>query len=169
MLKIVVDTREQTPWLFQGPRFAEVEVERAALATGDYSLAGLEDMVAIERKSLADLLGCLTHERERFERELERGRCLDFFAVLVEGSFADLASGEYRSAMQPHAACQSVLAMMTRGTPFLFAGSHSGGQYACWSLLRHYQRRMLKRKDELMTQKKRLDRMINALKESEAG
>lgn len=64
---IVVDTREQTPYEFAtmvcdkadggGPLY--VPTLRAGLPTGDYSLAGYEDMVAVERKSLADLFGTL--------------------------------------------------------------------------------------------------------------
>jgi len=42
------------------------------LATGDYSIAELESVVAIERKSQADMLSCIGGERERFEREVQR-------------------------------------------------------------------------------------------------
>ena len=54
-----------------------------ALRTGDYSLEGYQDQIAIERKSIDDLVVCLGKERDRFE----------YFAVVVEGSFADLATG----------------------------------------------------------------------------
>lgn len=53
---------------------------------------------------------CLGRERERFERELARGAALDAFAVVCEGSWLELSRGEYRSRLNPHAACQSVLA-----------------------------------------------------------
>ena len=69
-LAIVVDTREQAPYGFA--RFPAVEIVRAGLPTGDYSLTGHEVRAAIERKSLDDLLGCLTGGRDRFERELAR-------------------------------------------------------------------------------------------------
>lgn len=59
-MKIVIDTREQTPY-----GFAKYDAEpiRAALPTGDYSLPGFEDRVAIERKSLDDLVGCLKGDK----------------------------------------------------------------------------------------------------------
>ena len=44
-LKIIVDTREQQPWSFD---FNEIAV--AKLDTGDYSVAGLEEVLCIERK-----------------------------------------------------------------------------------------------------------------------
>lgn len=136
---ILVDNREQRPFAFTGPRYEGVEVETGALAVGDYSLAGLADRVAVERKELADLVQCLGRERERFERELQRGAALDAFAVVVESSWADLAGGQYRSRLNPHAACQSVAAFMGRyRVPFLFAGSRTAAEYVTWSFLRQY-------------------------------
>ena len=82
------------------------------LETGDYSLANLESQVAIERKSIDDLIACLTTERDRFERELQRGRSLDYFALVIEGSLMDLANGNYRSEMSPKAALQSLFARL---------------------------------------------------------
>ena len=113
-MRVIVDSREQAPFPFRGPRYEGVTVEVGGLTVGDYSLAGLTDRVAVERKSLPDLVMCLGRERERFERELARGAALDAFCVVVEASWADLAGGQYRSRMNPHAACQSVAAFMGR-------------------------------------------------------
>lgn len=103
-MRVIVDSREQAPFPFRGPRYEGVTVEVGGLTVGDYSLAGLTDRVAVERKSLPDLVMCLGRERERFERELARGAALDAFCVVVEASWADLAGGQYRSRMNPHAA-----------------------------------------------------------------
>ena len=138
-MKVIVDSREQAPFAFQHERYAGTTVESGALDTGDYSLAGLADKVAVERKSLPDLAACLSRERERFERELQRAAALDVFAVVIEASWHDLAGGQYRSQLNPHSACQSVLAFTARyRVPFLFAGTRSGAEYACWGFLRQY-------------------------------
>lgn len=80
-----------------------------------------------------------SRERERFERELARGAALDAFAVVCEGSWLELSRGEYRSRLNPHAACQSVLAFAGRyRLPFLFAGSRSAAEYMTWGFLRQY-------------------------------
>jgi len=50
----ICDTREQRPL-----NLAPLQVVTGTLATGDYSVQGLENIVAIERKSLSDLLGCV--------------------------------------------------------------------------------------------------------------
>ena len=135
---IVVDSREQCPFSFTHERY-EVQVQPGTLSVGDYSLAGLEDKVAVERKSLSDLVACLGRERERFERELMRGAAWDAFAVVCEGSWLELARGEYRSQLNPHAACQSVLAFTARyRVPFLFAGTRGAAEYMTWGFLRQY-------------------------------
>ena len=138
-MKIIVDNREQRPFSFRGTPYDGVAVEAGTLAIGDYSLAGLTDRAAVERKELADLVACLGRERDRFERELARGAALDAFAVVVEASWADLASGNYRSRINPHAACQSVLAFAGRyRVPFLFAVSRAAAEYMTWGFLRQY-------------------------------
>lgn len=106
---IVIDTREQAPLAFSLP------METGTLVTGDYSIKGLERFIAIERKSPNDLVSCLkSGQRERFERELSRGRGLDYFALVVECGLADLARGDYRSRMLPRAVVQSLLAFSVR-------------------------------------------------------
>lgn len=139
-LAIVVDSREQAPFAFAGHACYEgTTVEAGTLATGDYSIKGLESLVAVERKSLPDLVGCLGKERERFVRELERGRGLEAFCVVCEGTWQELAQGQYRGMLRPHSACQSVAAFMARfGIPFMFAGSRAGAEYVTWSFLRQY-------------------------------
>ncbi len=138
MMTIVADSREQRPYAFAHEKYAAI-VQPGTLTVGDYLLAGLIDKVAVERKELGDLVACLGRERERFVRELQRGVALDAFAVVVEASWADLAQGNYKSALKPHAACQSVLAFTARyRTPFIFAGSRTAGEYAAWGFLKQY-------------------------------
>lgn len=104
---ILVDTREQSPWSFteirgrsdQKYRPLIVPVKLAGLPTGDYSIEGLADGIAIERKSLTDLFGTILGDRERFERELERMQfiasspiesgCRGFACVICEGRWTD--------------------------------------------------------------------------------
>ena len=86
-LPILRDSREQAPFAFAG---YPCTVETAALASGDYSLRGFAARIAVERKSLADLVGCLGRDRERFQRELARLRGYDSAAVVVEDPAVDL-------------------------------------------------------------------------------
>lgn len=137
-LQIVTDTREQRPFPFHK---YPAQVERGTLKTGDYSLAGLEQHCAIERKSLDDLIGCLSVGRDRFERELERGAALECFAVAIEASLEDVARHRYTSRMAPHAALQSILAFQVRyGCPFVWAGSREGAEYVTFWTLEKFRR-----------------------------
>ncbi len=84
---IRVDTREQTPLEF--PHLPSI---RGTLTTGDYGLDALPRHMCVERKSVADLIGSLTTDRARFERELERMGAYPFRRLLVIGREFDLHS-----------------------------------------------------------------------------
>ncbi|WP_207264788.1 ERCC4 domain-containing protein [Desulfovibrio sp. Huiquan2017] len=138
-MQIVRDSREQVPFHFDGPKFEGVTVIDAPLATGDYSLAGLESRVAVERKSLPDFMASISTGRERFERELTRARGLDAFMVVVEAPFSDLVAGNYRSKMQPKAATQTVYSFMSKyRATFHFAQNRAWAEFATFHFLRHY-------------------------------
>ncbi len=137
-MRIIIDSREQAPYDFRG---YDVEVETATLSVGDYSLPGFADRVSIERKSIDDLISCLTQGRDRFERELAKGRAYDFFAVVVEASLADVYQGKYVSNMAPQSALQSLVAFQVRyRVPFVWAGNRAGGEYMTHSFLSKYLR-----------------------------
>jgi DNA excision repair protein ERCC-4 len=130
-LTIIVDSREQAPFSFPGHRTA-----RAALQAGDYSVFGLEHVVAVERKSLDDLLGCLTTGRDRFERELMKARPYRFFAVVCEAPLSRILDGDYQSGMEREAAFQSVMTFSVRyRLPFFFARNRAEAERIALSLL----------------------------------
>ena len=129
-ITIKIDTREQQPYEFENPS------EMGTLSIGDYSLRGAEHLIAVERKELNDLIGCLTTDRERFEKELYKGRALDYFALVIEASLADLVNGHYRSEMNPKSAIQSLLAFSIRyRLPIWFCENRKYGQRMTESLL----------------------------------
>jgi ERCC4-type nuclease len=115
---LLVDTREQKRLCF-GSHPTRI----ATLTTGDYSIEGITDAVAIERKSLSDLYGCIGQSRERFERELERMSALHYGALVVEATLAEVLTGPPLSRVNPHAAFGSLMAWSVRGRlPIFFCG-----------------------------------------------
>lgn len=66
----IVDTREQLPYTFDGFKNLIADTKNPALKTGDYSVTGFEDCIALERKTLADIVGSLMNGRERFLKEM---------------------------------------------------------------------------------------------------
>src|ERR1700730_12276222 len=96
---VIVDTREQEPLTF-----SRLESRRGTLTTGDYSVAGLESLFAVERKSISDLVGCCVGEnRTRLERELHRLRGFRFKRLLIVGSEEQILRAQYRSSIEPKA------------------------------------------------------------------
>ena len=124
-MTILIDTREPWPhpWAASWP--ADVRVMRGTLETGDVALAALPDAGVIERKTVPDLLSCLGRERERFERELQRGRYTGRLVVVCEGSMADLLCESQRRGgrMSDASIIGTLAAWQRRYCPFFFAGS----------------------------------------------
>ena len=121
----VVDTREQLPL-----DLAPLRMERGTLPTGDYSIRGLEHVVAVERKSLADLLGCVGQERERFDREVQRLLAYPCRALVVESTWQEIERGDWRSKITPTAALGSLLGWIAAGLPVVMASDHErAGRY----------------------------------------
>lgn len=106
---MVTDTREQDPLTFR--TFPSIT---GTLTSGDYSLVGAEELFAVERKSIADLVASVTRERERFERELHRLRGFRFARLLIVGCQAEVATHKYRSATTPKAVLHSLAAFEVR-------------------------------------------------------
>ena len=96
------------------------------LSEGDYSVCGLEDRIAIERKSLSDLVSSLTHDRKRFEKELAKTRSYQRFYVVCECSAEDILSGRYRSEASPASVWESICAFSIRYAPSYSAGQNHG-------------------------------------------
>lgn len=124
-LVAIIDRREQLPL-----DLSPLQTVAGTLATGDYSIVGLENVVAVERKSLSDLLGCVGQERERFDREVMRLLAYPCRCIVVEATWADLESGQWRSKVTPSAAMGSVLGWIAAGIPIVMAGDHArAGRY----------------------------------------
>jgi len=116
----IFDTREPEPhpWLPYLPEGWRITSD--TLETGDIALAALPEGVVIERKTPSDLAGCIGKGRERFERELRRGRYLGRLIVVVEGDLRDVVQAA--PGIKPAAVIGSLAAWTARYAPFVFAG-----------------------------------------------
>ena len=136
---VIIDTREQLPYAFSDERFDAV---RRALPAGDYSLAGFETRVAVERKTLADLVGTLIRSRARFKRELQKLETYDLACVVVEGHLRDVLDGNYRSQAHPNSVLGSVIAVcVDHQIPIFFCSDREAArQFTEKLLLRFYKK-----------------------------
>jgi len=105
---IIQDTREQTPLHFP----ASVPVIVRDLYPGDYSINGLTNQFAIERKSLEDLIGSLIghkelqsgarrNNRDRLIEELSAMTPYKFKCVAVTSPRAKIEEHYYQSRIEP--------------------------------------------------------------------
>jgi ERCC4-type nuclease len=123
---IVIDTREQEPYSFD-PRLAGAV--RRALPAGDYSVEGLEERVAVERKTLDDFVSTVIHGRQRFREELRKLAGYRAACIVVEAGVADMLLQRYRGEAHPNAVLGSALSLILDfGVPVFFCGNR---QAAC--------------------------------------
>lgn len=122
---VLIDTREQRALRF--PPHLEVDCGAATLPVGDYSVRGFTALIALERKSVGDLVQTLSKGRERFEAELDLLAKYRWRAILVEGNRSDVEAGIYRSLMTPQSVIGSLRAIWMRwGVPTFWLGDPNG-------------------------------------------
>lgn len=122
----MVDTREQEPYVFDS---LQATVVRRALPAGDYSVAGLEELVAVERKTLDDFVSTVIRSRARFRRELRKLGGYRAACVVVEGNLSDILLGRYGGGAHPNAVLGSALSIiLDHRIPVFFC---SNRQVAC--------------------------------------
>lgn len=81
---IIVDTREQQPW-----EFREFATSKAKLDTGDYSIEGMENVIAIERKkSVSEFANNITESR--FTDVIMRMSNIKYSYLLLEFNLQDV-------------------------------------------------------------------------------
>lgn len=132
---LIQDSREQNGYqpIFQAPCIVQ------GLEIGDYSVVGLTDLIAVERKSLSDLLTSVTHERIRFERELKRARHLHRFLVVLETDPATILAGDYQyTKVHPHAVWATIMSWSTKYCPFVFGGTRAHSARIVEGILSQY-------------------------------
>ncbi len=127
---VLVDTREQQPFALHAnhPNWIGNE-RRATLKTGDYTVEGMERILALERKNLADLVACIVTYRRRFLASCERLAKFRWKALLIEATYEDIKSGweEFGipSDVHPNAVCGTLDAIEAKlGIPIIYTSTH---------------------------------------------
>lgn len=134
----MVDTREQLPLDFSD----RVVTERRALPAGDYSVAGAEARIAVERKALDDFVSSVIRDRPRFLRELDKLRSYQAACVVVEAGLPEILDGQYRSGVHPNAVLGAAIAIVVDyGIPVVFCGDRfAASRFTEAFLLRAYRK-----------------------------
>ena len=124
---VLVDTREREPF----PLYANHpnwigEERRVALKTGDYTVEGMESLLCLERKSLADLVACTVTNRRRFLVACGRLARFQWKAIVVEATLEDIKGGfepfDIPSEVHPNAVVGILDAIEAKfGIPVIYA------------------------------------------------
>ena len=134
--EILIDSREKKPYLFKGwsKTIRQLDI-------GDYSLKGLQDTVAIERKSVQDMIGTLAVRRnaERFaERMWEMENTKLHLYIVVEGDPQDVVQGSRYSTINGYSLLKKLVGMASVGARLWFCGDRNGGEMVSLAILKHY-------------------------------
>lgn len=114
-MNILIDTREQTPYDLIGAK-------KSTLHTGDYSVQGYKDQIAIERKSYSDLYHCLTTAKNRFKQQLQRLGELDYSYLLIDTTASAVLMGHPQCQLPGEVALSKLVKLCARHeVPFCFA------------------------------------------------
>ena len=125
---VLVDSREQNPLslLANHPNWFCGE-RSVALKAGDYSVEGMENILALERKSMADAIGSTMAGRERFIRSCARLAKYRWKAILIEATYEDMKTPYSRfedlvTEAHPNAICGTLDAIEAKfGIPILYS------------------------------------------------
>lgn len=127
---VLIDCRERQPWELRAahPNWIGGE-RRVLLKTGDYSVEGMQDLLALERKSLADIVDCTVHQRERFISCCARLAGFRWKAILIEATCEDIKRGwdtaEIQSNVHPNAVVGLLDAIEAKfGIPIILTSRH---------------------------------------------
>lgn len=93
---IIVDTREQQPWSFDNYSKANIKLD-----TGDYSIEGLERVLAIERKkSINEIANNIIESR--FKDVIDRLSKIKYSYILLEFDLENVLSYPIGSSLPKH-------------------------------------------------------------------
>lgn len=133
-ITILYDTREQRVLPFG----ADVDVERATLAEGDYSAKGVESVARIERKSGADLWGTLHGGHDRFNKELSRLGDYPRTAIVVDdawdpGNICARMGADPVARGRLYKVCRAIA--WTARVPIVWCGTREkAAEYVVWAM-----------------------------------
>ena len=126
---LFVDSREQNPFNFSRFKGWFTGIEKKALALGDYSVAGLEDVCVVERKDLSDLVHSCTVERTAFINRLRLMARYPHRLLVVTSPLSQVKSPYAHANVDPNRTTQFLVAVLAGlQVPFICSETHELGE-----------------------------------------
>lgn len=125
----IVDTREQNPLSFRRFKGWFERIEYRALPLGDYSVAGMEDSVIVERKDLGDLIHSFCDCRSIFVKRLQRMSEVPHSLLVITAPLSQIKSEYPYRRVSPNKITQSLIAVLAGlRVPFICTETHELGE-----------------------------------------
>jgi len=128
---ILIDTREQQSPLF-GRYPKGMTVSTTTLKIGDYSIRGLENKIAIERKKISDLISYCTTEREATKIKMSKLQSLQWAGLIIEARESEVYRPYAFSNASPESIRQSLVSFSVRYGVHVYIGDRD--RCAMWML-----------------------------------
>lgn len=126
---LLIDTREQNPLDLSRFEGWFSGVERRALAIGDYSIAGMEEVCVVERKDLSDLVHSFTADRTVFVKRIKKMSAYPHKLLVITAAMSQVKSRYPFSSFNPNRVMQALIATLAGwGVPFLCTETHELGE-----------------------------------------
>jgi ERCC4 domain len=126
---LLIDTREQNPFSFSRFEGWFARIEKRALKLGDYSVAGLEDLCAVERKDLSDLVHSCTVDRTAFIHRLRLMSEHPHRLLVITSALSQVKSPYSNSRTDPNRIMQFLIAALAGlQVPFVCSETHELGE-----------------------------------------
>ena len=111
---VVIDSAEHMGYRFE--RFTNwfSGSLRKRLKVGDYTILGMEEEVAVERKTVPDLVNSIIQDRKDFIEKCERLSSFKRKCIVIEGSLSVIKTPYADSQAHPNAVLGSLLAAQER-------------------------------------------------------
>jgi DNA excision repair protein ERCC-4 len=111
---IVIDSAEHMGYKFEGFTNWFFGTIRKRLPVGDYTLLGMEDEVAVERKTIQDLVNSIIQDRRDFIEKCQKLSTFKKKCLVIEGSLSSIKTPYEDSRAHPNAVLGSLLAAQER-------------------------------------------------------
>ena len=145
---VLVDTREQQAYDLAGLHPNWIGAQRfVTLKTGDYSVEGMESLLALERKSMVDSIQSTMARRGAFIRSCERLAKFRWRAILIDATYEEMKSfyrnlgDEFITVAHPNAVCGTYDAIEAKfGIPIIYTSRyrHLATERAASWLSKHF-------------------------------
>jgi len=136
---VVIDSAEHMGYTFDGFTNWFAGAVKKRLPVGDYTILGMEHEIAIERKTILDLVNSVIQKRGDFIKKCHRMKEFKKRCLVIEGSLSALKSPYSDSQAHPNAVLGSIIAAQERWEmPVYFLDTFSLAEEFVASMLSKY-------------------------------